>query len=93
MHGEIGAPVKDGLLHLFHEHARPRDLVNRGGSIPVTPGLDDDRLGVHAQRRDDPIRLGPGEHAPAGRDPQGDSHSAGGSPRSGRSNSAARESA
>ena len=70
VHGDVGAPVEDVLLHLLHEHAGAAHRVDRHVALLVTAGRDDHELGVAAEALGDARRLEAGERAAARRDPQ-----------------------
>ena len=52
VHGDVGAAVEHGLLHLLHEHAGAADRVDRHVALLVTGGRHDHELGVAAEQRD-----------------------------------------
>ena len=68
MHGEVGASLEHGLLHLLGEHARAADGVEIGALVAVAGRRDEHELDVLAQQRGDALRLPARERAAARRD-------------------------
>src|SRR3954451_10833245 len=74
MHGEVGAAVEHGLLHLLDEDAGASHRVDRDVGADVTAGGDDHELHVVSEHGGDSVGLPAGQLAAARRHAQRAGH-------------------